>query len=146
MFPPYVRGIPVSEDAFQDAYVALLEQGGPDSVPNPAAWLNETARRRQLKEFRRQAYEHAAYVRYFYEHAESIDEHLNVGPIMDGVPWTTVVLTSRDQERKGGGRRTKRPIDADSTADYAEKYRERNRQDGAATRARRRRRMLLGEA
>lgn len=35
-----------TEDSFQDAWLALHEEGGPDSVPNAEAWVRRVARQR----------------------------------------------------------------------------------------------------
>lgn len=51
----------ISEDAKQDAWVALLERpGGPSSVARPEAWLHRTARAIQVTRWRQRAQQHQA--------------------------------------------------------------------------------------
>ena len=49
-----------SEDAMQDAWVALLERGGPSSVEQPRRWLLRTAHNCALAEIRAETRERAA--------------------------------------------------------------------------------------
>jgi Tfp pilus assembly protein PilF len=50
----------ITEDAMQDARLALLERGGPVSVPNVDAWLTKTARRLQAQQWVKKLYEDEA--------------------------------------------------------------------------------------
>ncbi len=52
----YVRDFSLAEDMLQDACVSALEHWPKDGVPrNPRAWLLQTARRKAIDRFRRQA-------------------------------------------------------------------------------------------
>ncbi len=65
------------EDALQDAWVALLERGGPSTVTTPAAWLATTARYMRIHGVRAELRELAAWCeKEGYLNCEWYEEHV----------------------------------------------------------------------